>query len=104
MYPLDSVKVGTSPMFVIEVGILICVAVEPLVKYIILSLSNVVEATIDIVEAMGSETYLYFQLGGSDFIARVNARTTAKMGDTVKFAFEPESLHLFDKETELLII
>ena len=65
---------------------------------------STVEATVDLAEAMGSETYLYFQLGGAEFIARVNARTTAKMGDTVKFAFEPESLHFFNKETELLII
>ena len=35
--------------------------------------------------------------------ARVNPRTTAKVGDVVKFAFDLNKLHLFDKETEQII-
>ena len=35
--------------------------------------------------------------------ARVNPRTTARTGDTVKFALDMEKAHFFDKETEKTI-
>ncbi len=35
--------------------------------------------------------------------ARVDSRTTARPGDTVKFALDVEKIHVFDKETEQVI-
>ena len=35
--------------------------------------------------------------------ARVDPRTSARTGDTVKFALDAEKIHVFDKETELTI-
>ncbi len=35
--------------------------------------------------------------------ARVDPRTTARTGDNVRFALDPEKIHVFDKETELTI-
>ena len=35
--------------------------------------------------------------------ARVDPRTTARPGDTIKFALDVEKIHVFDKETELVI-
>ena len=35
--------------------------------------------------------------------ARVEPRTTARTGDTVKFALDANKIHVFDKETELAI-
>jgi multiple sugar transport system ATP-binding protein len=35
--------------------------------------------------------------------ARVDPRTNARPGDIVKFAFDVEKIHVFDKETELVI-
>ena len=35
--------------------------------------------------------------------ARVKPTTKAKVGDTIKVAFDPEKIHLFDKETERVI-
>ncbi len=32
--------------------------------------------------------------------ARVDPRTTARTGDTVKFALDADRIHVFDKETE----
>ena len=40
---------------------------------------------------------------GSNMTARVDPRTTARTGDTVKFALDAEKIHVFDKETELTI-
>ena len=67
------------------------------------SKGSVVEATIRIYELLGAEVYLYFDLAGTSCTARVNPRTTAKVGDTVKFAFDLNKLHVFDKETEQVI-
>ena len=64
---------------------------------------SVVEAKIRIYELLGAEVYLYFDLAGVSCTARVNPRTTAKVGDKVKFAFDLNKLHVFDKETEQVI-
>ena len=61
------------------------------------------ESTIKVYELLGAEVYLYFDLDLYSVVARVNPRTTAKVGDTVKFAFDLNKLHLFDKETEQII-
>ncbi len=64
----------------------------------------VCEANITVTEKMGSETYLYMDIGETSCIARVDPRTTAQVGDTIKIAFDMTKAHLFDKETELAII
>ncbi len=61
------------------------------------------EATIKVYELLGAEVYLYFDLGDFPITARVDSRTTARTGSKVKFAFDVEKLHVFDKETEKVI-
>ncbi len=63
-----------------------------------------VDVKVDITEMMGAETYLYITIGEkTNAIARVNPRTTAKIGDTIKVGFDLTKLHIFDKETSLTI-
>ncbi|MBE7034618.1 MAG: sn-glycerol-3-phosphate ABC transporter ATP-binding protein UgpC [Ruminococcaceae bacterium] len=64
----------------------------------------VITADVDVTELMGAETYLYLKVEGANFIARVNPRTTAKAGDTIKLALDGNKIHLFDKETEVAIL
>ena len=64
----------------------------------------VVSAYVDVTEMMGAEYYLYLKIAGKMFTARVNQRTTAKMGDTIKIALDTNKIHIFDKETEKTII
>ena len=66
--------------------------------------SSVVNAYVDVTEMMGAEYFLYLTIADKAFTARVNPRTTAKIGDTIKIAFDANKIHLFDKETELTII
>ena len=54
-------------------------------------------------ELLGAEVLLYFTVGGSKMTASVPSSTTARYGDTVDLAFDPNAIHLFDKETELTI-
>ena len=64
----------------------------------------VCNAYVEVTEMMGAETYLYLQVAGEQFTARVNQRSTAQTGDTIKVAFETNKLHIFDKDTELAIV
>ena len=61
------------------------------------------ESTIKVYELLGAEVYLYFDLAEFPLTARVDSRTTARPGDKVKFAFDVEKIHVFDKETEQTI-
>src|SRR5574344_217782 len=70
---------------------------------IINSPGSVVETKIKLYELLGAEVYLYFDLDQYSVTARVNPRTTAKVGDVVMFAFDLNKIHLFDKETEQII-
>lgn len=64
---------------------------------------TVVDATIKVYEMLGAEVFLYFSLDQYEITARVNPRTTARPGDTIKVAFDASKIHLFDKETEQVI-
>ena len=64
---------------------------------------SVFEATIRVYELLGAEVFLYFDLDEFPMTARVDPRTTARPGDVVKFAFDTEKIHVFDKETEQTI-
>ena len=54
-------------------------------------------------ELLGSEVLLYFNVAGTAMTAKVDSRTTARMGDYITLAIDPEKIHCFDKETELTI-
>jgi ABC-type sugar transport systems, ATPase components len=65
---------------------------------------SVVEATVKVYELLGAEVFLYFSIEDTlDITARVNPRTTARPGDTLKIAFDMSKLRVFDKETEQVI-
>ncbi|MDF2869903.1 MAG: transporter related [Anaerocolumna sp.] len=64
---------------------------------------SVVNATVRVYELLGAEVYLYFSVDQFDVTARVNPRTTARPGDTIKVAFDLTKIHVFDKETEQVI-
>lgn len=65
---------------------------------------GIIEARVDVTEMMGAETYLYLTLVGQSVTARVSSRTPVKPGDTIKIALDINKLHLFDKETEKVIL
>jgi multiple sugar transport system ATP-binding protein len=62
-----------------------------------------VEATVDLTELMGNEIFLFLKTGESEFVARVDPRTSYKMGDKATMAFNMGNMHIFDKETEQVI-
>ena len=71
--------------------------------YVETSPMSVFESTIKVYELLGAEVFLYFDLEMFPMTARVDPRTTARPGDTIKFALDVEKIHVFDKETEQVI-
>ena len=60
-------------------------------------------STIRVYELLGAEVNLHYEIGDVTCTAKVNPRTTARPGDKVTFAMDVERLHVFDKETEIVI-
>jgi multiple sugar transport system ATP-binding protein len=66
--------------------------------------TGVITADVEITEMMGAETYLYLVCEGIPLTARVSPRSTARPGDTISVAIDPNRIHIFDKETEKAIV
>ena len=64
---------------------------------------SIVTADVEVTELLGAETNLFLVIAGQNVTARVNSRSTAKVGDTIKVAFDVNRIHVFDKTTELAI-
>lgn len=71
-----------------------------------LSMANdgIVDVDVEVTELMGAETYLYLNLEGTQVTARVDPRSTARQGDKLKIALDLNKIHLFDKDTEKVIL
>ncbi len=65
---------------------------------------SVVDATVKVYEMLGAEVFLYFALEQYEITVRVDPRTSARPGDTIKIAMDTSKIHVFDKETELVIV
>ena len=73
-------------------------------SFLAMSPNSVIEATIRVYEMLGSEVLLYFDVDDANFTAKVNPRTTARPGDHVKLALDMEKVHIFDKDSEKVIL
>ncbi len=62
-----------------------------------------VSAKVDVTELMGNEIFLYLVAGPDSFIARVDPRTSFRIGDQVQVAFNMDRFHMFDPDTEAAI-
>ena len=60
-------------------------------------------STVNVYELLGAEVFLYFDLAGSNITARVEPTTKVRPGDTVRYTFDTKKIHVFDKETELVL-
>ncbi len=66
--------------------------------------TGVIDATVEVTEMMGAETYLYINCEGIPLTARVSPRSTARPQDEIQIAIDPNRIHIFDKETEKSLI
>jgi multiple sugar transport system ATP-binding protein len=61
---------------------------------------SVIKAEVDVVELMGNEIFVYLKVGDQTLIARVDPRTSFRVGDSVEIAINMGNMHLFEKDTE----
>jgi multiple sugar transport system ATP-binding protein len=59
-----------------------------------------VESKVEVTELMGNETNLFLSTGDQGFVARVDPRTQARMGDRIQIVFNMDNMHIFDPDTE----
>lgn len=64
----------------------------------------VIEATVEVTELMGAETYIYLAKGKANMVARVNGTSKCRAGDKLRVSFDTNKIHIFDKETEITVI
>jgi multiple sugar transport system ATP-binding protein len=62
------------------------------------------DANVEVIEHMGSETYLYLTANDNNFVARVEPTSKAKLDGSVKLAVNMNKMHIFDVETEKTIV
>ena len=59
------------------------------------------EADVTGYELLGSEVLLYFKVAGTSMTAKVDSRTTARMGDHIKLAIDPEKIHVLRQRNRI---
>jgi multiple sugar transport system ATP-binding protein len=57
-------------------------------------------AKVDVIEPMGSERYLFLMVDRQEFVARVDPRSAAAVGEDLEIALNMDNIHLFDAKTE----
>ena len=59
-----------------------------------------IDMKVDVVERLGSDQFLYGQVGGDAVTARVDPRMKVSPGDRVRLGLDMRGIHLFDSQTE----
>ena len=62
-----------------------------------------IKGDVDLAESMGAEKFIYFVCEGCPCIAKVPGRSCIQSGDCVSLAIDCSKVHVFDKETGLII-
>jgi multiple sugar transport system ATP-binding protein len=62
-----------------------------------------VMAKVDVTELMGNEVFLYLESGKQEYVARVDPRTDARVGQETAVVMNIDNMQLFDAETEQAI-
>lgn len=65
---------------------------------------STVDAQVEVIEVLGSETLLRVKIGDTRFITKVSPDTRIKAGDNIKLALDLSKIHLFDLNTQKTIL
>ena len=58
-----------------------------------------IDAKVEVTELMGNEVFLYLVTGKSSYVARVDPRSKAKVGNAVRLVANLDNVHFFEKDT-----
>jgi multiple sugar transport system ATP-binding protein len=63
-----------------------------------------IKALVDVHEPLGSDVILYITAGAHSIVARVDARSVARMGQPIEVVFNMRKMHLFNPVTQEAIL
>jgi multiple sugar transport system ATP-binding protein len=66
--------------------------------------AKTIQATLDVLEHVGSDNYLHLLLNGQECIIRVPGHRQFKEGETIDITFEEQDLHLFDETGKNVVL
>ncbi len=69
-------------------------------RYIADHQDGIIQASVEVVEPMGAEKYLYLDFLGHDLVSRVNPDSKSEVGEVATVALDVSKIHIFDKGTE----
>ena len=58
---------------------------------------------VELVESMGSETYIYLTTGNHSFTARLDKQTSFSINESARLKLNLENVHFFDPESQEVI-
>jgi multiple sugar transport system ATP-binding protein len=58
-----------------------------------------ITATVDVVEVVGSDNFVYLDLAGKEFRVRTESQVEPEEDETVAVTFDETDVHLFDRDT-----
>lgn len=61
-------------------------------------------AQVDIIEPVGHETYLHFNLGNQHLVARAPRSFSAQRGDKINMSFDKDKMHIFSTDRQQSLI
>jgi multiple sugar transport system ATP-binding protein len=61
------------------------------------------KVTVEVVEPLGSEQFVYLRSGNQEFTSRMPSRAALAAGNNVDVVFDTERMHVFDKQTEMAL-
>ncbi|MCI6271719.1 MAG: sn-glycerol-3-phosphate ABC transporter ATP-binding protein UgpC [Erysipelotrichaceae bacterium] len=67
-------------------------------------LTQKIKAHVTVYEMVGAEAFLYFDLLSTTMTARVDPKTSARVGDEIELLIDTDKIHVFDIESEKKIV
>ena len=64
---------------------------------------NAFSVTVSVYEMLGAEALLHFEIGDTEWTAKVSPELKAEVGDVVRLHLDESKIHIFDKDTEKTI-
>ena len=65
---------------------------------------NTIKADIEVVEPLGDEVLFYVTSGKHQFVAKLDSRTRAQVGDELELSLEMRETHIFNQENEKTLV
>jgi multiple sugar transport system ATP-binding protein len=64
-----------------------------------------INSKVEVVESMGSEIFVYLNIGGKTLTSRMDPRSSdIQPGQAIQVAIDTHHLHLFDTKTEMALV